>query len=123
MDGSQVRKNRVQKTRCFRVRKRLRGSLVKPRLSVVKTNNHVHVQIINDEEAVTLVSTSTISKEFRNSEFNLKNKNSAKQLGLKIAQLAKQKNVQKVVFDRGSSKYHGVIAAVADGAREGGLEF
>lgn len=123
MDSSQKTKCRVRNKRRMRVRKNLRGTEAKPRMCVVKTNSHIHVQLINDEQAVTLASTSTLSKEFQKSEFKRKNKTSAKQLGLKIAALAKQKNVQHIVFDRGVSKYHGVIAAVADGAREGGLEF
>lgn len=123
MDSSQIRKQRVRAKRRLRVRKRLRGTEVKPRLCVVKTNSHVHIQLINDEQSITIASASTLSKEFRNTDNNRKNKTSAKQLGLKIAALAKQKNIQQIVFDRGGSKYHGVVAAVADGAREGGLEF
>jgi len=123
MENSQIKRSRIRCKRAMRVRKNLRGTFEKPRLSVVKTNCHVHVQLIDDENAHTLVSTSTIAKEFRNTEFNRKNKASAKQLGLKIAELAKAKDIKRVVFDRGPFKYHGVIAAVADGAREGGLEF
>jgi large subunit ribosomal protein L18 len=121
MDTSQLKRNEIRKTRALRVRKRLRGDQEKPRLCVIKSARHVYVQIIDDVNAVTLASTSTISKEFRESEFNHKNKEAGKQLGLKIAELAKGKNITTVVFDRGRSKYHGVIASVADGAREGGL--
>lgn len=123
MDSSQNRKQRVRAKRRVRVRKHLRGTEVKPRLCVVKTNSHIHIQLINDDQSITIASTSTLSKEFRKTDYNRKNRTSAKQLGLKIAALAKQKNIQQIVFDRGGSKYHGVVAAVADGAREGGLEF
>ncbi|MCH9627628.1 MAG: 50S ribosomal protein L18 [Chlamydiales bacterium] len=107
----------------MRTRKRVRGCEQKPRLCVIKTNTNIYVQLIDDEKSLTLASASTLSKEFRTTEFNKRNQTSAKQLGLKIADLAKKKAVSKVVFDRSGAKYHGVLAAVADGAREGGLEF
>lgn len=122
MDTSQKHKQHTRKMRTLRVRKHVRGSSEKPRLCVVKSGLHLYVQLIDDEKAVTLASVSTLSKEFQNTEYNRKNKESGKQLGLKIAQIAKQKNVNSVVFDRGRSKYHGVVASVADGAREGGLQ-
>lgn len=104
--------------RVFRVRKKLKGTLVKPRLSVCKSNNHLYAQLIDDENSLTLVAASTLSKEKVK-----KTKESAKQVGLRLAQLAKEKNINIVVFDRGRYKYHGLIAHLADGAREGGLEF
>lgn len=122
MQVNQTQKNRIRRKRTLRVRKHLRGDSVKPRLCVVKSAQHLYVQLIDDENSVTLASTSTISKDFKGSEHGKKNKESGKQLGLKIAALAKQKNVSAVVFDRGRFKYHGVIASVADGAREGGLQ-
>ena len=122
MEKSQIRRNCVRKSSAFRVRKTLRGNLEKPRLSVFKSGKHIYAQLIDDEHGVTLVSTSTLSKEFQSTEHNRKNIESGKQVGLKIATLAKEKNVEKVVFDRGRFKYHGVVAAVADGAREGGLQ-
>lgn len=121
MESSQSKKFRNQSKRKMRVRAKVRGNGDKPRLSVFKSNAHIHVQIIDDEKGVTLASASTISKEFRNSEFSEKNKTTAKQIGMKIAEQAKTKQITKVVFDRGSNKYHGIVAAVADGAREGGL--
>jgi large subunit ribosomal protein L18 len=122
MDSSQLHRNHIRKKRVLRVRSNLRGSLEKPRLSVNKTGKHLYIQLIDDESSSTLASTSTLSKEFRESELIRKNKDTAKRLGLKIAELAKQKNVQRVVFDRGRYKYHGLIASIADGAREGGLQ-
>ncbi len=123
MESSQKRATKVRKKRVMRTRKRVRGSQDKPRLCVIKSNKNIHVQLIDDENSLTLASTSTISKDFRTTEFNKRSQTSAKQLGLKIAELAKAKSVKKVVFDRSGFKYHGVIAAVADGAREGGIEF
>ena len=123
MDNSLIKQNKVRKTRTLRVRKKLRGTNNKPRLSVIKTNKHIHVQLIDDESGKTIAATSTIAKDFRSAEFNRKNKAAGKELGLKIGELAKRKDIKNVVFDRGASKYHGVVAAVADGAREQGLEF
>lgn len=122
MEKSQLHRNHVRGKRAMRVRKKLRGCQDKPRLSVFKSGKHVYVQVIDDERSITLASTSTLSKEFKNTEFSKKNVESGKQLGLKIAQLAKEKEVEAVVFDRGRYKYHGIIASVADGAREGGLQ-
>lgn len=123
MENSQLRRNRVRKTRAMRVRKTLRGNLQKPRLSVFKSSKHLLVQLIDDEKGTTLASASTLSKELRQTEHNRKSKESAKELGLKIAELAKGKNIKKAIFDRGRFKYHGVIASLAEGAREGGLQF
>lgn len=123
MENSQKNKIRIANKRALRIRKGVRGSTEKPRLSVMRSNTSVYVQLIDDDKSLTVASTSTRSKDFRNSEFNKCNQASAKQLGLKIAALAQEKKVKKVVFDRGARKYHGVVAAVADGAREGGLEF
>lgn len=122
MDKNLTHKKHTREKRTLRVRKHLRGNGVKPRLCVMKSGYHLYVQLIDDENSVTLASASTLSKEFQKTEFNRKNKESGKQLGLKIAELAKQKNVNAVIFDRGRFKYHGVIASVADGAREGGLQ-
>jgi large subunit ribosomal protein L18 len=122
MESSLKRKYLNRKKRACRNRSHLRGTTEKPRLCVMKSNKHIHVQLIDDESSATIASTSTLSADFRETEFCKRNKASAKQLGLKIAELAKAKSVKRAVFDRGSFKYHGVIAALADGAREGGLE-
>lgn len=119
-----VEKNRrVRTKRAMRVRKHLRGTAVKPRLSVVKSNKHIQVQIIDDEKGVTLGSTATFATEFRGTEFAKKNVGSARKLGEKIAEMAKEKNIKEVVFDRGPFKYHGILAALADAARANGLQF
>ena len=123
MKTIELRKQILRKKRAKRVRKHLRGTGLKPRLCVVKSNLHIEVQMIDDEIGKTIVSISTRSKEFRQTEFSKKNKQSAKKLGEKIAELALQKNVKEVVLDRGPSKYTGIIAALADGARAQGLKF
>lgn len=121
---NQSQKNhKLRVKRALRVRKHVRGTSLKPRLCVVKTNSHIQVQLIDDEAGITIVGTSTFSKQFRDTEFNRKNKASAKKLGEYIAEVAVGKNIKEVVFDRGSSKYHGVLAELADAARAGGLQF
>lgn len=113
----------LRRRRAIRVRKHLRGDAVKPRLCVVKSNKHIQAQLIDDESGKTLGSVSTFNKEMRNTEFNKRNKESARKLGEKIAEIAKSKNIKEVIFDRGSAKYHGILAELADAAREGGLQF
>jgi large subunit ribosomal protein L18 len=123
MRNTVQKNNLVRVKRALRVRKHLRGTGLKPRLSVVKTNKHIQVQIIDDEKGATLGATSTFAKEFRGTEFAKKNVASARKLGEKIAEQAIAKNIKEVVFDRGPSKYHGILAALADAARAGGLQF
>ncbi len=113
----------LRKKRAIRVRKRLQGSAAKPRLCVVKTNKHIQAQLIDDELGITLGSVATFSKELRDTEFNKKNKTAARKLGENIAEIAKSKNIKEVIFDRGSAKYHGILAELADAARAGGLQF
>lgn len=113
----------LRNKRALRVRKHLRGTNLKPRLCVVKSNNHIQAQIIDDEKGITLGSVATFSKKFRNTEFSRKNKASARKLGEEIAEIAKSKNIKEIVFDRGPFKYHGILAELADAARAGGLHF
>lgn len=122
--NNQAKKNsQLRGKRAQRVRKHLRGTSSKPRLCVVKSNCHIQAQLIDDEAGHTLGGTATFAKEFRNTEFNRKNKASARKLGEQIAEIAKSKNIKEVVFDRGPFKYHGVLAELANAAREGGLQF
>lgn len=120
---SLVKKNLVRQKRSMRVRKHVRGSSNKPRLCVVKSNRHIQAQLIDDETGITLGSIGTFAKEFQNTEFAKKNKNSARKLGEKIAEIAKAKNIKTIIFDRGPFKYHGILAELADAARAGGLQF
>lgn len=107
----------------MRVRKKVRGTSVKPRMSVFKSNKHILVQLIDDEHGQTLGATGTTSKEYQGTDFAGKSKASAKKLGERIAEIAKEKNIKEVVFDRGPYKYHGILAELADAARAGGLQF
>lgn len=117
------RQNITRKRRVMRVRKHMRGTNVKPRMSVFKSNKHIFVQLIDDEHGQTLGSIGTGSKEFQGTDFAAKCKASAKKLGERIAEIAKKKNIKEVVFDRGAYKYHGILAELADAARAGGLQF
>ncbi|WP_213358097.1 50S ribosomal protein L18 [Chlamydiifrater phoenicopteri] len=123
MESSLLKSNSMKRRRALRVRRHLRGSFERPRLCVVKTNKHLYVQLIDDEQGKTLGSISTVVKALKSTDLAKKSKESAKLLGEKIAELGKSLNISKVVFDRGPFKYHGVVAAIADAAREGGLQF
>ena len=112
-----------RKRRAMRVRKGVRGTSDKPRLTVFPSNKHLLAQIIDDEQSKTLVGIGTMSKSFKGSENSKKSKASAKEIGKQIAQAAKKGKIERVVFDRGSYKYHGIIAELAEGARSEGLKF
>ena len=123
MKTIQTKKNLVRKRRTMRVRKHLRGNQSRPRLCVVKTNQHIQVQLIDDQNGLTLGAISTFAKEFRNTEFAKKSKKSARKLGEHIAEIARGKQINEVIFDRGRFKYHGILAELADAARGAGLKF
>lgn len=121
---SSVQKAKVAKDkRALRVRKHICGSAMRPRLCVVKTNKHLYAQLIDDSQGLTLASMSTCSKELRDTENAKKSKGSARVVGEKLAEKAKALGIDQVVFDRGSSKFHGVLAELADAARASGLKF
>lgn len=106
-----------------RIRKKVAGSVERPRLTVYKSLKHLHAQVIDDSTGRTLVAASTLSKELKGKLDDGDKKAAAKQVGLLIAEKCKGAKIEKVVFDRNGNPYHGRIAAVADGAREGGLQF
>ncbi|MCF7806445.1 MAG: 50S ribosomal protein L18 [Simkaniaceae bacterium] len=114
---------KLREKRALRVRKKLKGDAQKPRLSVYRSNKHLFAQLIDDENGLTMASYGTLSKEEKGSDNCKKSKSAAQAIGRKIAELAKQKNIEKVVFDRGHNKYHGLLAELADAAREAGLKF
>lgn len=105
-----------------RIRRKIAGSSAIPRLCVIKSLNHIYAQIIDDSKGVTLVAASTMEADLRDLESKT-NQDAAQQVGAAIARKAKEKGVQSVVFDRNGYKYHGCVKALADAAREGGLEF
>ena len=103
-----------------RVRKNISGTAERPRLSVYRSLNHIYAQIIDDTKGNTLVSASSLDKDFEGYGGNI---DGAKAVGNLVAKKALEKGIKAVVFDRGGYIYHGRVAALADGAREGGLEF
>lgn len=112
----------ARKRRHTRLRNKVFGTPERPRLSVYRSLNHMYVQVIDDTAGKTLVAASSIEPELKDI-VTTKNKEAAKEVGLLIAKRAKEEGITQVVFDRGGNIYHGRIAALADGAREGGLEF
>ena len=121
-----VRKESRQKVRVKkhrRMRNRLSGTAQRPRLAVFRSNNHMYAQIIDDTVGNTLVSASTLEKDVKAELEKTNNVDAAAYLGTVIAKRAVEKGIKTVVFDRGGFIYHGKIAALADAAREAGLEF
>jgi large subunit ribosomal protein L18 len=114
-----------RKTRHLRIRKKVVGSSEIPRMNVFRSLNHMYVQLIDDVNGKSLVGCSTISKRFKdavkNDKANKKELSSA--LGKVVAEMAIEKGIKKVVFDKAGYKYHGRVQAVADGARKAGLKF
>lgn len=106
-----------------RVRKSISGTAERPRLNVFRSINEIYVQIIDDQAGSTLVSASSIDAELRKQMKGLKKTEQAKVVGQTIADRAKAKGIQGVVFDRGGFRYVGRVKALADGARENGLQF
>lgn len=106
-----------------RVRKKVLGTDQRPRISVFKSNKHIYAQVIADDRAMTLAAVSTLSKDLAAGLEKVKGVEAAKQLGLALARICKEKNISRVIFDRNGFLFHGRVKAVADGAREGGLEF
>jgi len=106
-----------------RVRKNLQGTAQRPRLSVFRSLSEIYAQVIDDHIGNTLASASTIDEELRSKMKGLKKSDQAKLVGNAVAKRAINKGVKSVVFDRGGFKYSGRVKALADGAREGGLEF
>jgi large subunit ribosomal protein L18 len=105
-----------------RIRKKIRGTAGMPRLSVFRSASHIYAQVIDDDSHQTLVSLSSLSKDIPAGEKKSKT-DVAKRVGSLIAEVCKKKKIQKVVFDRNGFVYHGRIKALAEGAREAGLEF
>ena len=116
-------KQQLAVRRHWRVRKKVSGTRVRPRMSVCFTNKTIHVQFIDDAAGVTLAAASTTSKATPDRDKLAANASSAKTLGVLAAKVALDKGINEVVFDRGSARYHGKLKALADAAREAGLKF
>jgi large subunit ribosomal protein L18 len=100
-----------------------RAAYGRPRLSVFRSSKHIYAQVIDDVKGETLVAASSVEKEVRGGAKTGANVDAAKAVGLRLAERAKEKGVKQVIFDRGAYLYHGRVKALADAAREGGLEF
>jgi large subunit ribosomal protein L18 len=116
-------KQQLAQLRHWRVRKKLSGTKERPRMSVFFSNENIHVQFIDDIAGKTLAAASTLSKATPDREKLAANVNSAKTIGVLAAKTAIDKGIKQVVFDRGGARYHGKVKALADAAREAGLQF
>jgi large subunit ribosomal protein L18 len=115
----QRKRNEIRQRVHSRIRVKMEGTSERPRLNVYRSLNHIYAQVIDDSKGVTLVSASTVASKVKTGG----NVASAKEIGKLVAERAQEKGIKKVVFDRGGYLYHGRIKALADAAREAGLEF
>ena len=120
---TKIDKNKERLRRHVRVRKKVSGTAETPRLSVYRSLNHIYAQIIDDVKGVTLCSASTMEKEVKSKIEGLSKTDAAKVVGKAVAEKATKLGVKQVVFDRGGYLYTGRVQALADGAREAGLDF
>src|SRR5437868_14596592 len=122
MSYSTKDKQQARARRHYRVRKKVLGTAERPRLAVFRSNKHISAQVIDDRSGRTLAAASTVEKDVRGTG-GTGNIDAAKKVGALVAERAKAAGVSQVVFDRGGFMYHGRIAAVAEAARQNGLEF
>ncbi len=120
---ARVSRNEARLRRHRRVRKRVFGTPERPRLNVFRSLNHIYAQVIDDVSGHTVVSASTLDPEIRESLAGKTKTEKAKEVGKLVAKRALEKGIKQVVFDRGGYKFHGRVKALADSAREAGLEF
>lgn len=116
MDARVIKKQKVK----FRIRKKVSGTATSPRLSVFRSNRDIYAQLIDDVKGVTLASANSRNKAIANAGTKT---DKSRAVGMAIAEAAKAKGIESCVFDRGGNLYHGRVKAVAEGAREGGLNF
>jgi large subunit ribosomal protein L18 len=119
----QLDKKALRRKRHLRVRKKVKGTPEKPRLTVFKSQKHIYAQIIDDTKGNTLVSASTNQKQLKEKLEKTWDENAAKEVGKLVAEKAKEKGITEIVFDRSGYKYHGKVKALAEAARETGLKF
>jgi large subunit ribosomal protein L18 len=117
------KKVKLARLRHWRIRKKISGTKDRPRMSVRFTNEHIYVQFIDDASGVTIASASTLHKSVPDRTQLAANASGAKKIGALAAEAAKGKGISKVIFDRSGSRYHGKVKALADAAREAGLQF
>jgi large subunit ribosomal protein L18 len=117
------KKRQLSRNRRWRIRKKVFGTGARPRMSVRFTGKNIHVQFIDDQLGLTLASASTLSKSVPNRESMAANVASAQRIGKLAAEAAQGKGIKQIVFDRSGARYHGKVKALADAAREAGLQF
>lgn len=117
------RRARQKQVRAWRVRKRVRGTASRPRLTVFRSNKYIYAQIIDDDRGVSLCAASSAEKSLLPADSNGGNKGAAEVVGKALAERALKAGIKDVAFDRGQYRYHGRVAALADAARAGGLNF
>ncbi|MCR5118299.1 MAG: 50S ribosomal protein L18 [Lachnospiraceae bacterium] len=120
---SKESRQKVREKKHLKIRNRFSGTAERPRLAVFRSNNHMYAQVIDDVAGNTLVAASTVEKDVKAQLEKTNNVEAAKVLGTVIAKRALDKGIKDVVFDRGGYIYHGKVAALADAAREAGLQF
>ena len=120
---SKESRQKVREKKHLKIRNRFSGTAERPRLAVFRSNNHISVQVIDDAAGNTLVAASTMEKDIKAKLEKTNNVEAAKALGEIIAKRALDKGIETVVFDRGGYIYHGKVAALAEAAREAGLQF
>ena len=106
-----------------RIRKKVKGDSLRPRIAFFKSLKYIYAQVIDDEKGITITAASTNEPNFRKTYSSFKNKEAAKTLGEILSQRIKEKKIEEVVMDRGGFKYHGVIKEFADAVRNGGIKF
>jgi large subunit ribosomal protein L18 len=121
--GKKLSRSKVRKRRHLRVRKRVNGTADRPRLNVFRSLSQIYAQLINDETGQTLISASSIDRDLRKNMAGKTKTEQAELVGKVVAERAKSLSINRVIFDRAGYRYIGRVKALADGAREGGLQF
>ena len=121
--GKKLSRSKVRKRRHLRVRKRVNGTADRPRLNVFRSLSQIYAQVINDETGQTLISASSIDRDLRKNMAGKTKTEQAELIGKVVAERAKSLSIDQVIFDRAGYRYIGRVKALADGAREGGLQF
>ena len=121
--NKKLKPNKYKKLKRDALRGTVKGTVERPRLSVYRSNEHIYAQIIDDTTSKTLLACSTLDRSIQLDISSGRTCGASRRMGEKLAELSLQKNITKIVFDRGPYLYHGRIKALADGARAGGLEF
>lgn len=121
--NKKLKPNKYKKLKREGLRGKIKGTIKRPRLSVYRSNEHIYAQIIDDTNSTTLLACSTLDRSIKLNLSTGRTCDASRLMGEKLAELSLQKNITKIVFDRGPYIYHGRIKALADGARAGGLQF